>query len=594
MVFGLENLLKKGKRFLRNSLIYASVPVMIACASGGNGEGSGKSGSGDDGADNENPQEDYNPEQEKTERHIFDGESLGKISSYDPASGKIVFSEPMDLYSGNILFAIMSDKTPDGLLRIVTGVSEDKKSVDTRQATIPEGFGDGIFYFPGIKNSLRENSLTPLQAQAVQNSLEILNFDLSKDNLVLYDADGKVETTYDQMLANLDLSCNSDFTLRFEVGDGKINSLKFENISGCDSNVELSVLNSLKGISVEKTIAEKNFSPFTVYFPTPFGLLPLVFRPKAEGIAFASGSVSPIKTSVSNSASFTAGLEYNSGSLSPISSYSNSFGFVPPSVPKISDLKGGIGLKLSLLLYGIIGPNARANAYLGVNANDSSWQLSAGLEGIVGIKGEIFGKSLGDISAKVIDYSKVLADGIKPTIETIIQPGLTDGKDAYVRWSNLSTAYENTNYGGQTLLDVIAGSGLQRESLIQFPLSSIPNGSDIVSANLNLHGYCVRSIASPITVNIRKILNSWNELTVTWATKPSYDSINASTLDVPDSGTNNWHEWNLTSLVQNWIDGTPNNGVILILGDPSSDCHFKSSEYSDAILRPKLVISYRP
>jgi hypothetical protein len=56
-----------------------------------------------------------------------------------------------------------------------------------------------------------------------------------------------------------------------------------------------------------------------------------------------------------------------------------------------------------------------------------------------------------------------------------------------------------------------------------------------------------------------------------------------------------WYDLDVTSLVQDWIDGSrPNHGVVFRSLESTSSLWFASAENSDRLLRPKLVITYGP
>jgi len=101
----------------------------------------------------------------------------------------------------------------------------------------------------------------------------------------------------------------------------------------------------------------------------------------------------------------------------------------------------------------------------------------------------------------------------------------------------------------------------------------------------------VLGFSSPINVKTKKILSSWNQSSISWNNKPSYD-INSSNLAVPDSGISNWHEWDITSSVQSWVNGEANYGTAVVTTDNESMCFFNSSDHPTSNLRPKLTVFY--
>ncbi|MGQ9493272.1 MAG: DNRLRE domain-containing protein, partial [Anaerolineae bacterium] len=63
---------------------------------------------------------------------------------------------------------------------------------------------------------------------------------------------------------------------------------------------------------------------------------------------------------------------------------------------------------------------------------------------------------------------------------------------------------------------------------------------------------------------------------------------------VTTSGVGKWYSFDLTALVQEWVNGSvPNNGVLMRAASSSAYAfYFASTEHSTAELRPKLVITY--
>ena len=89
---------------------------------------------------------------------------------------------------------------------------------------------------------------------------------------------------------------------------------------------------------------------------------------------------------------------------------------------------------------------------------------------------------------------------------------------------------------------------------------SLPAGATLTSATFHIH----LGTANNQTVNIHRITSDWDEMTVTWANFGSaYDGIIRGSFAV---GTTNevWLTADVTSLVQDWLDGTyPNYGLLL-------------------------------
>ena len=115
----------------------------------------------------------------------------------------------------------------------------------------------------------------------------------------------------------------------------------------------------------------------------------------------------------------------------------------------------------------------------------------------------------------------------------------------------------------------------------------IPEGTVIDSAIFSI--YLENSLGN--TVNIHRITAPWDEMTVTWNNfAGNYDpAIEGSFV----ADVSSWHSVDLTSLVQDWLDGVyPNYGILLEQGLPSGLTAAKSSEDATPALRPELEICY--
>ncbi len=149
--------------------------------------------------------------------------------------------------------------------------------------------------------------------------------------------------------------------------------------------------------------------------------------------------------------------------------------------------------------------------------------------------------------------------------------------------------------------------------IIKADFSQIPQGVQVQSAILQLYTTSFGGESS-YSIGAHKIINHNPELTTvtgytydgsqSWtANSSAYNDIPLaqadidlaeSTLDVDTSI--GYKSWDITGMVQEWLNGTsPNYGVLLnsdISAAAGSYRYFASSEASDASQRPKLIISY--
>ncbi len=86
---------------------------------------------------------------------------------------------------------------------------------------------------------------------------------------------------------------------------------------------------------------------------------------------------------------------------------------------------------------------------------------------------------------------------------------------------------------------------------------------------------------------------SWEErkTDVDWSTPGgAYAMPAVADALVPDLQQLFWLEIDITPLVQEWVDGTSLNHGIILTSDRDKPVEFASKEYSDAVLRPQLMI----
>ena len=137
---------------------------------------------------------------------------------------------------------------------------------------------------------------------------------------------------------------------------------------------------------------------------------------------------------------------------------------------------------------------------------------------------------------------------------------LYPSKDTHIRH-----IYPNTNYGSSEELvtrNEYGGGGSPGygvDTLIEFDLSEIPSGATIVNANLYLYfSRWTENFPGGRLLTMHQITENWDEFTVTWNTKPSYNGDISASANVPSS-TQMWMELDVTSDVQNFVDGTETN-----------------------------------
>ena len=178
---------------------------------------------------------------------------------------------------------------------------------------------------------------------------------------------------------------------------------------------------------------------------------------------------------------------------------------------------------------------------------------------------------------------------------------------------------DSTNYSTDTMLGVYTwpSNKIANATLMKFDLSSIPAGSVISAATLNVYVIGYDSTGDlTYTVPVQQIVNHNPDLSR--ATGTTYDGTNRWTangccfgnvpmaqadinaaVDGPQvDRTLGFKQWNVTSIVQGWFSNPSTNFGLLLNSDPSKAGdhwrYFASSRYSDATARPYLTVTYTP
>ncbi|MCP4611422.1 MAG: DNRLRE domain-containing protein, partial [Planctomycetes bacterium] len=184
---------------------------------------------------------------------------------------------------------------------------------------------------------------------------------------------------------------------------------------------------------------------------------------------------------------------------------------------------------------------------------------------------------------------------------TLIQPGPTDIKDTWV----FDKADISHGDWGNLLANQISIYHDQRV-LIEFTdLSALSSAETINSAKLGLYRYGAHPDGNPVTLDAYQITSSWLE-TVIFSAQPTYNSAIESSVTLSGTAVG-WYEWDITNLVQQWIDGSiPNYGVAIFDHGTGLYQNFVSSDNvgatnpdwdippADPLLRPYLLVDFTP
>ena len=383
--------------------------------------------------------------------NVLDATTAQHLAAVSPDGATFTFDQTTPvlqaLAPGEIMVSAPTDLAPDGFLRRVTAVntSGSQVTVQTQAATLEDAIQQGEIYVsqklspagmqareiaPGV--TLRPSSVVSPQAA----------FYIEMKDVVIYDDDGNLGTTGDQVLANgsIELEPTLNFSLR--IRQGVIETVQFtvEAKETADLKLETKLEKSLKK---EKQLGDPlRLQPFSVWV----GPMPVVFAPVLTFQVGVDGSVHVgVTAGVKQELTATAGAKYADGAWGPVAGLSHSFTWTPPTLHAGLDVKGYASVRLQVLVYGLVGPYGDVGPYLKLEADTSAtpwWQLYGGLEAPVGVRVDLLGY-------KEIANYEVLAIGVKQVLAQATTPPPT-GDMVYVSAGTFQMGCDPAHNGGNS------------------------------------------------------------------------------------------------------------------------------------------------
>lgn len=157
---------------------------------------------------------------------------------------------------------------------------------------------------------------------------------------------------------------------------------------------------------------------------------------------------------------------------------------------------------------------------------------------------------------------------------------VADVLDAYLWQSS-----PDSNSGGSTVVYTgLVGAG-DKEALLRFDVSFVPRGAVVTKANVVLH----TGTDGLQPVGVYAVTVPWEEDVVTWNRFDAGYAVPAVVKFFPAAPT-----FSIAPLVQQWVDGRRNDGLLLQQAPGSNYATFSSSNESDVALRPRLELQFTP
>jgi trimeric autotransporter adhesin len=149
------------------------------------------------------------------------------------------------------------------------------------------------------------------------------------------------------------------------------------------------------------------------------------------------------------------------------------------------------------------------------------------------------------------------------------------------------SATPKTNYGSSPLLALTNGA----TAFIQFNLSELPPNATVSKATLRLY---VDAVTGAGTFDVYEVNTPWTEggLNFTNAPAPGLSATGSKPVSISSASGNQFVLVDITTLVQDWVNGTvANNGIALKLTSSTGGVSFDSKESPLTSHEPELEIT---
>lgn len=134
-------------------------------------------------------------------------------------------------------------------------------------------------------------------------------------------------------------------------------------------------------------------------------------------------------------------------------------------------------------------------------------------------------------------------------------------------------------------------------TFLQYDLSGIPYKSQITSAKLRVYDRWHNDNGASGTTNIARVTETWDENTLCWNLMPESSGLYLAE-SVSPPGVDTWSDWDITTLVQEWVNlEHPNYGLAIVNNNEESyrvDWQFYNRYYNNGSHASYIEIEYEP
>jgi hypothetical protein len=131
------------------------------------------------------------------------------------------------------------------------------------------------------------------------------------------------------------------------------------------------------------------------------------------------------------------------------------------------------------------------------------------------------------------------------------------------RWS--TSIFPFGNYVGPS-----SGDDVFCRSYLRFPLDGIPAGATVQSATLHVYADDFWPAPGGAPMSVYPVTADWTVEGVDWYDTSAWPALEGAVTTTDVSSTEGWYGWDVATLVQDWLDGSPNYGLAVAAADLDS------------------------
>jgi uncharacterized repeat protein (TIGR01451 family) len=159
--------------------------------------------------------------------------------------------------------------------------------------------------------------------------------------------------------------------------------------------------------------------------------------------------------------------------------------------------------------------------------------------------------------------------------------------DSYIRGKG---AEQDNNFGSEKEIKLKGKVNDLKRAMMRFDLSAIPSDAVIDSATVYL--YCHEEEDDGLAVLVYRITDSWHESTVNWDSAGTDFDTTATVASFTPSDKDRYYSFDLTELVQDWVNGTHPNYGFGLFAPAQDEVKFRSKEEDGTSEDPYINITY--